>query len=136
MGSEMCIRDSGCGGRTMYSPGATSSTEPFDSSGRWSLSLRLPRSSNWQKYELGTSLLKPQTLHRHCLPLFTHATKGLTYARHFLHRTIPVLPKLTTSKGASCCESRAMGWQTTPSGSLDADATCAVDGNVFTEQRM
>jgi hypothetical protein len=29
-----------------------------------------------------------------------------------------------------------MGWQTTPSGSFEADATCAVDGKVFTEQRM
>ena len=81
-------------------------------------------------------MLKPQTLHRHCLPLFTQATKGLTYARHFLHLTIPVEPKLTTSSGASCWLSKAMGWHTTPRGSFDALATCAVDGKVFTEQRM
>ena len=45
----------GCGGRTMYSPGATSSTQPLQSSGRCRRSRRWPLSSRWQKYELGTS---------------------------------------------------------------------------------
>lgn len=40
----------GCGGRTMYSPGATSSTDPLQSSGRCCLSRRSPVSgSSWQK---------------------------------------------------------------------------------------
>mmetsp|Transcript_6283 Transcript_6283/g.19833 ORF Transcript_6283/g.19833 Transcript_6283/m.19833 type:complete len:217 (+) Transcript_6283:1241-1891(+) len=121
----------------MYSPGATSSTDPLQSSGRWCLSRRSPVSgSSWQKYELGTSFTKPQTLQRHCRPLFTQDTKGLTYARHFLQRTMPVDPKLTTSSGASWPSSNAMGWQTMPNGSLEAAAAWAVDGSVLTVQRM
>mmetsp|Transcript_8916 Transcript_8916/g.20836 ORF Transcript_8916/g.20836 Transcript_8916/m.20836 type:complete len:218 (-) Transcript_8916:678-1331(-) len=38
-----------CGGRSMYSDGATSSTEPLHSSGRWALSRRCPSSSRWEK---------------------------------------------------------------------------------------
>lgn len=39
----------GMGGRTIYSVGATNSTLPFASSGRWSASILLPVASRWAK---------------------------------------------------------------------------------------
>lgn len=44
----------GIGGRTIYSVGATNSTLPFVSSGRWSKSTLLPVASKWAKYSPGT----------------------------------------------------------------------------------
>ena len=46
----------GCGGRTMYSAGATNSTVPSVSSGRSRRSRRSPFASSSQKYSLETAV--------------------------------------------------------------------------------
>ena len=89
--------------RTMYSAGATYSTDPPDSSGRCAWSRRRPAASSAQKYSTGTSLTREHTLHEYRL-------RGAWHRRALL---------------GSRARSRRIG---SPSGSASDGAVCAGTG--------
>mmetsp|Transcript_28698 Transcript_28698/g.93220 ORF Transcript_28698/g.93220 Transcript_28698/m.93220 type:complete len:225 (-) Transcript_28698:810-1484(-) len=105
----------GCGGRTMYSAGATISTSPRASSGRRSRSSRVPAASRRPKYAGGTSFAKPHTLQRQRWPPSRKATNGLMYVRQRRQRTTPAEPKDTTGSSDLPSASGASGRTRPPS---------------------
>ena len=119
----------------MYSAVAMNSTLPQESSGREAASTRRPSASVGAKYACGTSFTYVQMLQRQRRPPSTNLEKGLTYARHFLQRTTPAAPKLTTGMppapklpgpSASGCTARPKGSDVLASSALVAGTAPSV----------
>mmetsp|Transcript_98151 Transcript_98151/g.274786 ORF Transcript_98151/g.274786 Transcript_98151/m.274786 type:complete len:200 (-) Transcript_98151:133-732(-) len=130
------MKTGGCGGRTMYSPGAMYSTAPLCNSCLWYRSTRLPVSSRLLTYESVVVCDSPHRLHRHRRPLDSQWTKGLTYVRQLLHLTIvPTLAKFTGGTSSISGGSGASGWSTMPRGMLHFAFTLAELGGLETVLR-
>mmetsp|Transcript_106215 Transcript_106215/g.331340 ORF Transcript_106215/g.331340 Transcript_106215/m.331340 type:complete len:201 (+) Transcript_106215:1819-2421(+) len=111
------MKTGGCGGLTMYSPGAMYSTAPLQSSALSNLSTLLPAVSRLAKYESWVICENPQMLQLQRRPLDSQCTKGLMYVRHDRHLTIvPTEAWFTACTPSMSCGNGANGWMTMPRG--------------------